>query len=232
LILPLAFINGGISSYPATLLQQKSVWSTDVQWSASVGGQLFITDTGGLPPLGYNAGGQFRNALTSLYTFTPQYAAGGILTAGEAVTGSLGEFDWESDYKVTGVAQDISWTPKDGTLGSSLNQVGLGGFSVDDWTTLEFTGTLISDIRIERRLFSFNIPDTDVDEDNIDPQSLEFMSYLSGVPSSVTLEPAGGGAGIIYDFYRFWRFTSIEGSPEAPSVMLQGLSLGYRRRRA
>lgn len=232
LILPLAFANNGTSSYPETLLQNTSVWQRDVQWSECVGGQLFVTDLGGSPPPGYLAGGQFRNAITNLYTFTPAFSAGNILIAeNEALTGSIGEFDWTEDYEVQGSPPDIEWTLQEDLLGSSLNTSGFG-FQVDDWTDLDFTGTAINNIRVERRNFNLNADDTTIDADSIDCQSEVFMRYFSGLPSTVTLASVEGGEGIPYEFYRFWTASSIVGLPESPATMLQGLSLGYRRVRA
>jgi hypothetical protein len=231
IIVPLAFTDNGVSAFPSSGLQSKSVWQTDFQYSSCVGGQLFITDTGGSPPPGYIAGGSFANALTTDYDFVPQYGAGEFLSDPSQYSDlGVGSFKWEQDYEIIGGSPILTFSPG-ASLGAALEQDGLGQIRVDEWVTLVFTGTLISDIRVERRNFFFDTSDTEENQPVIDCIKDEFSRFISEIPQTISLKPVGssGSAGVSYQFYRFYADDSIAASDDAPASMFAGLCLGYRR---
>jgi len=230
IILPVELVETVNTTYYPTAKVAASIMEIDVQHTPCIGGQYQTRETSPRPP-GYRSAGQVQNAINSIVTLRPHFSSLGIY-ASNSRRGGKGGFAFNEDYTISGVAPTFSNQLPDGALTTIFAPRSLSGFQFQDVTNITLKNADTTIDQYEALIYNVSFVTADIEENDATVQCVnDFMSTrMTGVPSTITVTPAGGGS-IVYEFYRYFEGLdgTIPGYTDMPTTFA-GMGLGYRLR--
>jgi len=230
IILPVELVGTVDTNYYPTAKIAASIMETDVQHTPCVGGQYQTRETTPRPP-GYRFAGQVQNATNSIVTLRPHFSSLGIY-ASNSRRGGYGGFAFNTDYTIAGTAPAFSNQAPADALTTRFYPRPLGGFQFEDVTNITLKNSDTTIDQYEALLYNVSFVTADIEGNDATVQCIsDFMATrITGVPSTITVTPTGGGS-IVYEFYRYFEGLdgTIPGYTDMPTTF-GGMGLGYRLR--
>jgi uncharacterized small protein (DUF1192 family) len=227
ILLPLRFISKTNTPYFQSAKVAATIWAKDNNFTPCVSGDIYIRSTGGTPPPGYRVEGQVQNAFTTQLAWKTDHSSGIIASADDY--GDFSTFEFTDTYTVAGSEMDVTSAANPSASATQIEASPFSGMDILDVTSIAASGSLISAYEANLYNVSYVQNDTEANQPVIDCVRSFLQGYLSGVPSTINIQPAsGGGSFITYELYRFFSCSSWDTHPTFPTTFA-GLCLGYRR---